>query len=186
MQYISEKMLNALRDRRLLYLIITAAIILAAGGFLLTKKSHETACITREASDNVKGVSMVPLLKDGQKVHSLYGYYSCNPVQRGDVAILAFATRDDLLIKKIGAVPGDEISFQGENALLNGTPLVNSAGQKYVFSSISSNILSKQLQDGKVQNDLYLILGDEIDASSFDSRRFGFVAKDHLEGRVIY
>ena len=128
---------------------------------------------------------MSPLLTDGTKVIGLEGYYNCNEIERNEVVILEFQTREESFVKRIAAVPGDILEFQGNYLKLNGEILKNSANEPYLFNERSQRILGIPLKDSKVPEGRYLILGEEQDPNAYDSRQFGLVEKAHIKGRVI-
>jgi signal peptidase I len=173
---------------RNILIILGIILIIAAGFYLLQsnvwKRGINFSCVKIE-EHNISGHSMEPLLIDGEKVKGLNGYYNCNPILRGQIAVLKFKSRDELFVKNIVGLPGDEIKFEDEKLNLNGVVLKNFQGEDYLFSAASQKIISIPLEDGKIPSNRYLILGEENNASAFDSRQFGFAEKEHLTGRVI-
>lgn len=169
-------------------IILGAALLILAGFYLWQnygwKIGIETSCVKIE-SHNIVGNSLEPLLKEGTKVKGLVGYYDCNEIKRGEIAILKFKTREETFVKKVVGIPGDKLEFQNDQAKLNDEVLINSAGEPYLFSEASRRIITIPLRDGKIPEARYFILSDEKWPSAFDSRQFGFVEKEHLIGRVI-
>ena len=172
-------------------IIAATGIILVGGiGFYLWQSygweiGINTSCVNLE-KHNIVGESMEPLLSDGQKVKGLVGYYDCNPIERGQIVILEFKTREETFVKRIVGLPGDELEFTEDNqAKLNGEILKNSSGESHLFSESSQRIITIPLKDGKIPEGRYFVLSEEKGPSVFDSRQYGFVQKEHLKGRVI-
>ena len=95
-----------------------------------------------------------------------------------------FKTRKELFVKKLVGMPGDVIEFNGNYLKLNNKILKNSKGEPYIFSERSKRILSIPLKNGKIPENMYLVLGEEA-KSSFDSREFGYLSKEHILGKVV-
>ena len=179
---------NLVKAGRYLLIFFGTVLVIGAGFYFWQsyswKRGIETSCVKVE-KHNIVGSSMEPLLADGQKVKGLEGYYDCNPIERDQVAILEFKTREETFVKKIAGLPGDELIFQGDQAKLNGETLKNSVGEPYLFSAQAQRIITIPLKDGKIPEARFFILSEERGPATFDSRQFGFVQKEHLGGRVI-
>lgn len=118
--------------------------------------------------------------------HQLVGYYDCNPIKKGETSMLKFKTREETFVEKISGLPGDELEFVGENLKLNSQILKNSSGEPYLFDERAQKLITIPLENGKIPEGRYLVLSEEKGPSAFDSRWYGFVEKEHLQGRVIY
>jgi len=175
-------------SKKLKFITVAVLIVGIVFGFYLWqnygwKIGIDDSCVKLE-EHNISGVSMAPLLKDGERVKGLTGYYNCNEIKRGEIAILKFLSREETFVKKIAGVPGDELVFADNQLKLNGEILTNSVSEPYLFSEVSQRIISIPLKAGIIPEGKYFILAEEITASAFDSRQFGFVEKEHLIGRV--
>jgi signal peptidase I len=171
------------------FLLIIGLLIITGAGFYFWqnntwKKGINLSCVKIE-EHNISGHSMDPLLKNSEEVKGLTGYYNCNNIVKNQIIILKFKSRDELFVKNLVGLPGDEIEFVDSKIKLNGEILKNVQGEEYLFSAASQKIISIPLKDGKIPENRYLILGEEKNASAFDSRQFGFAEKEHLTGRVI-
>jgi signal peptidase I len=171
------------------FLLVIGLLIIIVAGFYFWqsyawKKGMNFSCVKIEGH-NISGHSMYPLLIDGEGVKGLSGYYDCNPILRNQIAILKFKSREETFVKKIVGIPGDELAFENDQLKLNGKILENSVNEPYLFSQASQKIITIPLQNGRIPEGRYLILGEEKSASAFDSRQFGFAEKEHLIGRVI-
>ena len=151
----------ALKGTVLILVIIAVAAIAASFLFLSVMK--------------VQGSSMSPTLQSGDIVVALKG----TKPEKGDLS--AFYFNDKLLVKRVIAEAGDEVSI-----LPNGTVSVNGA-------TLSENYVSaKTLGDCDitfpyvVPQDRLFVLGDERSVS-LDSRHtaIGCVAPEQVVGRVV-
>jgi signal peptidase I len=126
---------------------------------------------------------------------------------RGDVVTFTSPEDDQLLVKRIVAVPGDEVSMRHNRLIINGTaadyaalpsheapmPLLPGYGL-YVESILGSQRLvmlrdddpvgfASSFQPTRVPPGHYLMLGDNRD-NSRDSRAIGFVPRERILGRA--
>jgi len=62
--------------------------------------------------------------------------------------------------------------------------VLNSEGKKYKLNSVQQKILSIPLVDNQIPRNGYLVLGDDIESSTFDSRQFGYINKGQIIGKV--
>jgi len=170
------------------FFIFFGVVLIVSAGFYLWrnyawKMGINTSCVSI-GEHKVVGVSMEPLLKDGSRVKGLTGYYACNEIKRGEIAILKFKTREETFVKNIAGIPGDSLEFADNQLKLNGQILKNIQGEPYLFSATSQRVITIPVKDGKIPEGRYLILGEEKGPNAFDSRQFGFTEKEHLIGRV--
>lgn len=129
---------------------------------------------------------MKGILANGEETDVLLGYFECNPVDRDQVVVLEFKTREgELFVKRVAAKGGDRLEFFNGQAKVNGKILKNSAGEAYQFSRRSQHLLSLPLRDGKIQEGYFLVLSEETRPGAFDSRQYGYVELEHLKGRVL-
>ncbi|MDW8279769.1 MAG: signal peptidase I [bacterium] len=148
-------------------------------------------CDFKEIEKEIRGDSLEPVIKNGQKIKILDGYYNCNNVNRDDTIIYKYG--EDLLIKIVKGLPGDKIKLVKNNKnnnewniLINGEILKNSEGKNYKVDQIGYNILSLYINDygGVIPAESYLILSNNPEMA-VDSRRFGFVGKIDFIGKVV-
>lgn len=170
-----------------LFIVAILAILVYLGSKPTEPKYAEVdfSCVEIE-KHKITGHSLRSLLEEGTEVEGWTGYYECNPIKKGEVAILKFKTREETFVKKIAGLPGDEIEFVDNQMKLNGEILKNSAGEIYLFSERSQKLLSIPLKDGKIPEGRYLVLSEGKGPSAFDSRQYGFVQKEHLKGKVVW
>lgn len=145
------------------------ALVFVAFALALTLKSY-----VAEAYE-IKGRSMEPSFKTGQRVIVLKAFYE---VQRSDVVV--FASTEDAnkdLIKRVVGLPGDQIEWRDGRVYVNGEPLqetyVEHAAPAYETSS------GETVPPGR----LY-VLGDNR-PDSHDSRYFHSIPQSNLKGEVV-
>lgn len=164
-----------------------AVVRLMAGGNAVPVENRQSS--TKGEEVIVRGNSMSPLLKDGDKVKIRYGYYGNHAVQRGDIVVCRLSFRRDPVIKIVRAVPGDRFGLEktegGIRLLVNGTIVRNSEGLPYVFSGRRERMLMLYERDyhGVIPPNAYLLLGD-IPEGSLDSSSIGLVGLEAIIGKA--
>jgi len=111
--------------------------------------------------------------------------------RRGDVVVLDAPDTGIVLLKRIVALPGDQVEVAGERLIVNGmaVPLDHEGGVAYETLDAARHPLGladgggpdfgpTTLPDGK-----YLVLGDNR-GNSRDGRYFGLVGRDGILGKV--
>ncbi|MDX8390913.1 MAG: signal peptidase I [Mariprofundaceae bacterium] len=161
--------------------------------------------------------SMVPTLEVGDYLFVLrysYGlripftdiqFYPQVP-ERGDVAVFDFPEdRSKDYIKRIVALPGDEVRYKLNKLYINGVemPLTADGNRAYFMADgsvdisnhfqerifdVNHSVLRKEysIRDGvwKVPEGKFFVLGDNRN-NSRDSRFWGFVPQSHLVGEAV-
>ena len=209
-------------DKRKFLRILLIILVLIGGvslGIILSgnteKAGEEKAAVFSQPADEpgecqveveeriVRGGSLDPLIKDGETVRVLFGYYNCHEIQRDDVVLYSYAGNEAPLIKIVRGVPGDSFKLEqteqgapirdeisnGVNwhIIINGKILENSAGHPYLISGKRYEMLALYEKDyqGKIPEGAHLLLGN-ITSGATDSTRFGFVSKGDLLAKVEY
>jgi signal peptidase I len=146
------------------------------------------SCPIQTKEMTVEGTSMTPLVKPGEAIKALLGYYACHPIERGDIVLYHYAGDKNPLIKIIKAVPGDHWSLEDKSGrfliLVNGNVLKNSEGNEYQIPDTNKILLLYTNDYPIIPQGAYLILGDET-GGSLDSTSFGLVGGSDILGKVI-
>jgi len=120
--------------------------------------------------------SMVPTLNVGDRV-AVTRVYNPSNLKRGDVIIFKSNELNEILVKRLIGLPGDEIEFKGTNIYVNGKKL----NEDYINNTVSF--------EGryKVPDDNYFFLGDNR-SNSFDSRYWKdpFINGKDILGKVQF
>jgi signal peptidase I len=118
--------------------------------------------------------SMAPTLESGDQI--LVTRYFRGAPKRGDVVVFESLTApDELLVKRVIAVPGDLIDSRLGRVRISGYTLA----EPYVLRQSSSGAVSAQV----VPADSYFVMGDNREDSS-DSRSWGVVPRARIIGRA--
>lgn len=111
--------------------------------------------------------------------------------RHGDVVVLNSPTDGEVLLKRIAAVPGDEVSVTNGKLTLNGVAVPVEQGRGAVIERLGAHAHALGTEFGggpdlppmRVPNGRYLVLGDNR-GNSRDGRYFGWVAADAIVGRA--
>ncbi len=190
-----SKNLEMINNKKLIFGLTLGVAIISIGVLFLIKfdfvsdTSIDASCISRTVTDEVRGDSLSPLLKDGNKVKIQYGFYSCNPLKRGDLVIYNYPGNDIPLIKIAKAIPGDSFTLiktqNGWNIIVNGEVLENSEGMPYSISDSRRAMLALYEKDykGIIPPEAILVLGDRPEGT-LDSTQFGLISVKDILGRA--
>ena len=128
-------------------------------------------------SFQVEGVSMMPLLHDGERIFVNRYIYHFESIERGDVVVFWYPPAPvKTLVKRVIAVPGDVVSIREGLLYLNQAEVA----EPYIPAEYRS---SDNLPAVTVPPGYYFVLGDHR-KNSDDSRRFGLVPQRYVLGRV--
>lgn len=128
-------------------------------------------------AEEVISESMEPTIKVGDRL--IVTSDVTDPIQRGDIVVVASQDEDPFpLIKRVAAVPGDEVVVANEHVFVNRMPTAKEVVDlKLVPLSMAYRV--------KIPPDHYFVLGDNRQ-NSFDSVVFGPVKRADIIGRPIY
>ena len=123
----------------------------------------------------VRGSSMTPGIRDGDRILVEPWSYVVGSPERGDVVVLRYPLDPSIdYIKRVIGVPGDQITLADGYVWVNGELIT----EPYVADVDRSSYVSTVVEEGH-----YFVLGDNRPRSS-DSREFGLVPDEHVRGRV--
>ena len=123
--------------------------------------------------------SMVPTLEVGDRVLANKFIYRFSEPERGDIVVFESVGEgdDQKLIKRVVALPGDEIEVR------NGTVLVNGEEQEEPYLNrglpFNGSYQPTEIPEGEV-----FVMGDNR-ANSADSRVFGPLPVENIEGEAF-
>lgn len=141
-------------------------------------------CVPQTVEKFIEGGSMYPLFSAGSSVVVQMNYYECLHAlpQKGDMVTFFYEGKE--LIKKIVATENESIENRKNILLINGKPVLNSLGEKYLLTEKEQEILKPFFVQKKIPSGTVFVLGDNIDVS-FDSRTFGPVFISSLTGKIV-
>lgn len=126
----------------------------------------------------VAGTSMQESLQDGDRV--LLNKRS--PIVRYSVIGFSVPEEDGMFVKRVIGLPGDSVLVQGNRLVLS----IGDEGFTTTYTFDLEPKVARQLkQDTTIPPQHYFVIGDHT-AVSKDSRSFGWVAAETIEGKVQY
>jgi signal peptidase I len=129
----------------------------------------------------VEGISMLPRLEDRDRLFINKFIYHFESIERGDVVVFLHPSPLDprqSYIKRVVALPGDNIRIDRGHVYLNGKPI----REPYVPNEYRDN---HSMPEMTVPSDCYFVLGDHRNIAS-DSRYFGPVDRSLIFGKAVF
>ena len=127
----------------------------------------------------VEGTSMLPMLEDQDRLFINKLAYRVGEIQRGDVVVFLYPNdHQKSYIKRVIALPGDELRIDHGRVFVNGKELA----EKYVPPRFEDD---RSLPETTVPEHSYFVMGDHRSISS-DSRDFGPVDRDLIYGKAAF
>jgi signal peptidase I len=127
----------------------------------------------------VEGTSMLPMLKDQDRLFINKVAYRVGPIDRGDVVVFLYPhDQTKSYIKRVIALPGDDIRIEHGRVYVNGAQLE----EKYVPTRYTDDRSKPEMV---VPQDEYFVMGDHRSISS-DSRDFGPVERELIYGKAAF
>ncbi|OTO67755.1 MULTISPECIES: signal peptidase I [unclassified Enterococcus] len=127
----------------------------------------------------ISGTSMSPTLTEKDMVL----VKKRDPIHRYDVIAFSVKGESGKFVKRVIGMPGDTMFIRNDRMVLN----IGEHGDfETTYTFQLSPAVAEEFQDlNKIPKGLYFTTGDHIDVSK-DSRTFGFVRKEEIEGRVQF
>ena len=133
----------------------------------------------------VSGESMFPNFKNKEYVLTSLLPARLNSLKKGDVVVFhSPVDQDRLYIKRVIALPGDQVSIMNGQVYVNNTLLNESAYLNPQIKTQGAQFLPEG-QTKTIINDAVFVMGDNRNNSS-DSREWGFLEKNRIVGRSMY
>lgn len=124
----------------------------------------------------VKGESMFPTFVDGELLLTEKVSYRFSQPKRGDVIVFEAPVGHNIdFIKRIIGLPGEKVSVHDGSIFING----NKLNEPYL------NVDTPGDETRTLSSNEYFVMGDNRPSSS-DSRVFGAITKDKIQGRVFF
>jgi signal peptidase I len=127
----------------------------------------------------VEGTSMMPELQDQERLFINKFEYHFEPIHRGDVIVFHYPLNPvKSYIKRVIAVPGDDLRIEDGRVYVNGKPLA----EPYVPPRFRDE---RSYPDTVLSTNQYFVMGDHRLISS-DSRDFGPVKRTLIYGKASF
>lgn len=137
----------------------------------------------------VEGESMMPTLHDADRmIVSKWSNY-IGTYERGDIVVF-HATESKDYIKRVIAIPGDTLEYQGDQLYINGEaydePYLDEYKSQMDGMFLTEDFTLEQVTGSVVvPEDQYFVMGDNRQ-NSRDSREIGFVDKEQIVGKTNF
>ena len=127
----------------------------------------------------VEGTSMLPRLEDRDRLFINKFVYRISAIERGDVVVFHYPRDPEKsYIKRVIAVPGDELRIDDGRTYVNGRLLPEPYVPRKFHDSRSQDAIV-------IPPDQYFVMGDHRSISS-DSRDFGPVSRELIYGKAAF
>jgi signal peptidase I, bacterial type len=127
----------------------------------------------------VDGGSMLDTLSDKEVMFVTKPEYLFGDPKHGDVIICRYPERTEYFVKRVIAVPGDNIYIDGVNVFVNDEKVDDH------YLSSERNRFDHTMSEKTLGTDEYFVMGDNRDNSN-DSRSVGPLHRDQIIGHVRY
>lgn len=134
----------------------------------------------------VRGDSMDDTLRDGEVLFLSKINYYISDIDRFDIVVIKDID-DDLIIKRVIGMPGDSIEYKDDILYINGKKsnrvFTDDITDDFTLEDICE--INDDSCNGKIPDDMYLVLGDNRDVSA-DSRIKGLIKRDQILGESVF
>ena len=136
----------------------------------------------------VEGVSMQPTYEEGRLLSINKLGFIFSTLKRFDVVLFHPPNSEEIYIKRIIGLPGDEIHYEDDQLYVNGNavnePFLTSSDQnENIIKKTGSFTLEEVTDKAKIPKGYIFVIGDNR-IQSRDSRHFGLVKIDDVIGTV--
>lgn len=127
----------------------------------------------------ISGTSMMPTLTEKDMVL----VKKRDPIHRYDVIAFSVKGEEGKFVKRVIGMPGDTMFIRNDRMVLN---IGEHGNFETTYTFQLSPAVAEEFQElTKIPKGFYFTTGDHIDVSK-DSRTFGFVRKNEIEGSVQF
>jgi len=127
----------------------------------------------------VEGTSMLPLLKNHERIVVNKIAYHVESIQRGDIIVFRYPLDPaQSFIKRVIGLPGDWVNIKDGQVYVNGKRL----SEPYVLPAYLD---TESYSPIHVAPNQFYVLGDHRDFSN-DSREWGTVARKYIYGKAVF
>jgi signal peptidase I len=127
----------------------------------------------------VEGTSMLPELKDQERIFVNKFLYRFEKISRRDIVVFLYPRdRTKSFIKRVIGLPGDTIEIRKGVVYLNGEIL----DEPYLLPKYMD---TRNMEEMRVESGYYFVMGDDRKYSS-DSRAWGLVPEGYIYGKAVF
>jgi signal peptidase I len=145
-------------------------------------------CVGRLIPYRIPTNAMQPTIRQGDQVFMEGLSYLWRPPARGDLVVfrtrdIPAVGRDEVYVKRLAGLPGEHMRIRDGQLIVNdrAVPLLDANRQPIQY--VNAGMLAQPTDELVVPADQFFVLGDNS-RNSADSRYWGFVPKQSVQGRV--
>lgn len=127
----------------------------------------------------VEGKSMLPALWDGEQYLIHRWIYMVREPKRGEVVVIQDPTAASMDVKRIVALPNEEIEIRDGEVYINDRKLE----EPYLPPETKTSSYKLRYNRYVIRDKHYFVLGDNRQ-NSYDSRHFGAISRKNVLGKI--